>query len=404
MKQDRLENDCVHRRRIKVGIFSSSSLEFYGGGEVTVIELANSLTSMGYDITVYSDSAYNGIVRKSSSEIDMMLKCKHSKIEYQKRKNPLTPSFLFQPLPAIQSLRENDVNLMLLYRLPSRKYLKSIARNRSAKYLFLMHGVVFNQVVSRSLKVIFYQLYLRFVFSISSILYTYKQIFFQLFCEDDRLFLMKHGITHQNTYVIPTAVDFEQYEVGRNDTTFRIIFIGRLDRTQKGISLLLGIIRYIISQDFVNVEIAIIGSGPACTEIEQIASRHSSIKYLGFVTEEDKIKLLSESNLMMVTSNLEPFSIVTVEGLASGLPVVSTPVSGPISILTAGDDFGTISSFYVHKFMKPVLDYYSKWIEDKDSFYRDKIERRNKSKNLFDLPIMVKNYATMIDEVAMNTD
>ena len=387
-----------------MGIFSSSSLEFYGGGEVTVIELANSLISMGYDVTVYSDSTYNGVVRKSSSDVEKMLRCKHSKVDYLKRKNSLKPSFLFQPLPAVQYLRENDVNLILLYRLPTRKYLKSIARNPSIKCLFLMHGVVFNQVLSRSLKVIFYQLYLRIVFSHSSNLYTHKQIFFQLFCEDDRLFLLKHGIRHQNTYVIPNGVDFEQYEVGRNDTTFRIIFMGRLDKVQKGVSLLYEFIKFFITNDFVDVKIAIVGDGPASQEIERIASVSSKIGYFGFVSEEEKIKLLSQSNLMVVTSNIEPFSIVTIEGLSSGLPVVSTPVSGPRSILTAGDDFGKISGFRLQKFMKSVLYYYSKWREDKDAYFSDKIRRRNESKNLFDLTIMVKNYAAVIDAVVKNTD
>ena len=393
--------DGSYRDKVRVGIFSSSSLEFYGGGEVTVIELANSLSSMGYDVTVFSDSAYKGIVRKSPLEIEKMLKCKHSKVDYLGSKSFLNPSFLLQPLPAVQSLQENVVNLMLLYRLPSRKYLKTIAMIPSVKCIFLMHGLVFNKGHRKNLKISLYLFYLRTVFFINSSLFASKQIFFQLFCEDDRIFLLRHGVRRQNTYVTSTGIDYTQYEVGRNDTIFRMIFVGRLDKIQKGISLLLQVIKHVIAHAPTDVEIAIVGSGPACHEIEHIASMSSKIRYLGFVSEEEKIKLLSQCNLMIVTSNIEPFSIVTVEGLASGLPVVSTPVSGPRSILTAGDDFGTITSFYLHKFMKSVLNYYSKWQEDKDSFYRNKLKRRNESKNLFDRSVMIKNYAAMIDEVAV---
>ena len=175
------QRTCMQRPNARIGIFSSSSLEFYGGGEVTVIELANSLTSLGYDVTVYSDSAYKNIIRKPSAEIERMLNCKYKKIDYLRSKSFLLPSFLFQPLPPLSSLQENHVNLLLPYRLPTRKYLKSIGGNSLLKCLFLMHGIVLSQIYSKSFKVILYQMYLRANFSINSRLYANKQIFFQVF-------------------------------------------------------------------------------------------------------------------------------------------------------------------------------------------------------------------------------
>ena len=398
------DRTCTQQPNIRVGIFSSASLEFYGGGEVTVIELANSLTSLGYDVTVYSDSTSKNIIRKSSAEIERMLNCKHKKVDYLRNKSFLLPSFLFQPLPPISSLQENHVNLLLLYRLPTRKYLKSLGRNSSLKCLFLMHGIVLSQVNSKSFKVILYQMHLKTNFSINSRLYTNKRIFFQVFCDDDQGFLLRHGVKHQNMRVIPTGIDFSKYKVERNDNKFKIVFIGRLDKTQKGISLLLKVVKDIIVPRYQDMEIAIIGSGPALEDIRRIASRGTNIRCFGFVSEEEKIKLLSESNLMIVTSNIEPFSIAAVEGLASGLPIVSTPVSGPKSILNGDNGFGKISSFYKNQFLKAVLNYYSKWKDNKASYYHNKIERRKKSEKLFDLPIMIKSYADMIDEVIAHVD
>ena len=182
------------------------------------------------------------------------------------------------------------------------------------------------------------------------------------------------------------------------------MFIGRLDKTQKGISLLLKIAKDIVIHRYQDIEIAIIGSGPALEEIKRFASTGTNIKCFGFVSEEEKVKLLSQSNLMIVTSNIEPFSIVTVEGLASGLPVVSTPVSGPKSILNSDNDLGEISSFHQSEFLKAVLNYYSKWKDNKDSYHYNKIERRKKSEKLFNLPMMIKNYTDMIDEVIAHVD
>ena len=227
---------------------------------------------------------------------------------------------------------------------------------------------------------------------------------FKFFCDDDQKFLLRHDVRHQNICVIPIGIDFSQYKVERNDKTFKIVFIGRLDETQKGISLLLNIVKNVIVHSYQDMEIAIIGSGPALEEIKRVASTGTNIRWFGFVSEEEKIKLLSQSNLMIVTSNIEPFSIVTVEGLASGLPVVSTVVSGPKSILNRDNDLGEISGFKQSKFLKAVLNYYSKWRDNKDAYYHGKIERRKKSEKLFDLQMMIKKYADMIDEVITHVD
>ena len=84
------------------------------------------------------------------------------------------------------------------------------------------------------------------------------------------------------------------------------------------------------------------------------SSQRENVEFLGFISEERKREKLREANLLILTSNLEPFGLVILEGLASGLPCVATPVEGAMEILGRDQIFGTISSFDPDNFSRDV--------------------------------------------------
>ena len=81
------------------------------------------------------------------------------------------------------------------------------------------------------------------------------------------------------------------------------------------------------------------GAGPLRAQLEQRARELSlgeAVRFLGYVSPEDLPVYYRAADLFVLpTRSLEGFGLVTIEALASGTPVVGTPVGGTVEILTA---------------------------------------------------------------------
>ena len=384
------------RFKSRIGIYSSSSIVFYGGGEVIAIQVANHLVESGYNVTTYSDAKYKGRVRLPVSEINTILKSRHIFVPYESSGQLFIPAFLYQPLPSVEELNDNDVNLVFLYRLPRRSYLTNLVKKGKSKCVFLLHGIVFDQSDSGSLRVLLYQLYLKFLFKRNARLYNSSKFFFQLFSKSNRDFLLSNGINSQNIFIIPNGTDFKKYAVGRNDNEFIVIFLGRLNPLQKGLKLLKNIIYRTALLGKAGMAFSIVGTGPASGDLENLAASHNNVEYKGFISENEKVNQLSNANLLILTSNIEPFPLSVIEGLASGLPVVTTPVSGAVTMMSFSQNFGTVSAFDEDSFLSAILNYYDAWVQDKNSYHEKKIRRRELAADFFNLDKMLAGYESMI--------
>jgi glycosyltransferase involved in cell wall biosynthesis len=86
------------------------------------------------------------------------------------------------------------------------------------------------------------------------------------------------------------------------------------------------------------------GEGPLETALrEQVRSCgvEDFVRFVGYIPDEDLPSYYQMADLFILpTSELEGFGLVTVEALASGLPVLGTPVGGTREILTnLGSDY-----------------------------------------------------------------
>lgn len=123
---------------------------------------------------------------------------------------------------------------------------------------------------------------------------------------------------------------FERMEgsKGRENNTKRIIFIGGLT-PRKGVPYLLEALRIIKSKG--NFLLHIIGDGPFKEGYMKIAKDlgiNDTVIFHGKVSDEDKLRLLMESDFMVLPSLYESFGVVLLEAMACGKPVITTLSGG----------------------------------------------------------------------------
>lgn len=128
---------------------------------------------------------------------------------------------------------------------------------------------------------------------------------------------------------------FNSEKVVRCDNIFRFVACGafREDRV-KGFDILVD--AFASAQLPENVCLDIIGDGPDRPYIEsKIENNHltNKIRLLGVKTPDGVSDLLCNSDCFVLSSRFETFSIVVIEAMAKGLPVIATRCGGPETFL-----------------------------------------------------------------------
>jgi glycosyltransferase involved in cell wall biosynthesis len=111
------------------------------------------------------------------------------------------------------------------------------------------------------------------------------------------------------------------------ETPIRILFLGWLDR-EKGIFDLIDAFAELYKR-FSFLELNIAGEGEASRAARLRVKEHGlfgSVKFLGWVTGEQKINALSTATIFCLPSRFEGLPNAMIEAMAAGLPVIVTPV------------------------------------------------------------------------------
>lgn len=130
---------------------------------------------------------------------------------------------------------------------------------------------------------------------------------------------------------------FQTKKIERNDGCFKFISVGAL-RREKRFGFLVD--AFASCQFRENVKLDIIGEGDDRSVIEsriQIHGLGKQVSLLGMKTPEEVSTLLCQSDCFVLSSSTETFSIVLIEAMAKGLPVISTRCGGPESFVRDAD-------------------------------------------------------------------
>lgn len=145
------------------------------------------------------------------------------------------------------------------------------------------------------------------------------------------------GLTHKPITIIPNGINLSKYQASSHDAARKrktILYVGRLER-RKGVAYLLR--AFALLSQTSNVELVIAGDGPDKTKLSILANNLelSNVKFLGLVSEEQKLKLIAQADLFCSPALYgESFGIVLLEAMAAGLPIVAGNNPGYATVLT----------------------------------------------------------------------
>lgn len=141
----------------------------------------------------------------------------------------------------------------------------------------------------------------------------------------------------EKLYVIPNAVDPDPYTpTATDDETHEnhphIVFLAdHIER--KGITEFVAAIDALDEVDTEEFRVTIAGAGPLSSYAVAATERHPHVEYRGYVTEEEKCRLLGAASIFVLPTRAEGLPIGILEAMASGCAVVSTSVGAIPSIV-----------------------------------------------------------------------
>jgi glycogen(starch) synthase len=140
--------------------------------------------------------------------------------------------------------------------------------------------------------------------------------------------------------VIPNAIDATKYQISVDRGAVRqrygvgwgeklILCVGRLV-PQKGTEYFIRAIPR-IAKRYPEAKFIIVGEGWSRDILEaeaRASGQGRKIQFTGFASDQEVINLMTSADVLVVPSIYEPFGIVALEGMATGVPVVASQVGG----------------------------------------------------------------------------
>ena len=134
--------------------------------------------------------------------------------------------------------------------------------------------------------------------------------------------LIRRGIDPEKTFTIPTGFECQPLEdVPEGDF---ILSLGRLVKT-KGLKYMVEAMKDVDSK------LVICGKGPEMKNLQKQVAKEGledKVELRGYVSDEEKSRLMAECKLFVMPSLFESFGLAAVELMSHGKPLVCTNVNG----------------------------------------------------------------------------
>jgi glycosyltransferase involved in cell wall biosynthesis len=344
---------------MKVLIYTPISLEYYGGAEVAIINLAIELAKRDHKVYFVSGDMLSKEARIQREKLIRDLSKYGVKLIFIHETN-----FWFLDAPQIELLKLyrlfrlcdiiyfndcpgqlfHELTILLVSRLLKKPV---IAAHHDSVPLILNELRLYNGLRYVSLR---WPLLLLFD-AHHVVSKRYSEFLMKIGCR--RVFLIPNGVTllQENNYFKACTGD-----------KFNVIFVGRLS-SEKGIDYLCRIIKQFnekYSDIRHNVQFHIFGDGPLKGLVEILSKVYENVIYHGFLPHEKLPEFYANSHLLVMTSRLENMPLVVIEAQTFGLPTVAFKIPALQEILQ--EPFGRlIESENIETFVQSIKNYYDLW-------------------------------------------
>ncbi len=144
--------------------------------------------------------------------------------------------------------------------------------------------------------------------------------------------LRDRGMTAEQIEVVPNGVDLERLTPAGEDQRYHeptVLYLGRLKR-YKGVDIVLRAAAR-MREAGISFRLLIGGKGDFLRKLRDLSSRlglGDTVEFLGYVPEEEKLRVLQRSWIHVLTSPKEGWGISILEAAACGTPTVASHSPG----------------------------------------------------------------------------
>lgn len=131
-------------------------------------------------------------------------------------------------------------------------------------------------------------------------------------------------------------------EPPKKNENLTLMYLGRLKKTKNPESAIKIYLK--VKKIIKDTQLFIAGTGPLFDYLKEKYSNIDGIKFLGYISEEEKIKLIKQSHFLIVPSIREGWGQVVIQASALGTPAVGFKVNGLIDSIKDGQT-GFLVSF-----------------------------------------------------------
>ena len=208
----------------------------------------------------------------------------------------------------------------------------------------------------------------------------------------DRIKLIYNGILYKDNIPLVNLSNFIKVDFTNK---LIILYLGRLDESQKQISKLILSASKIRNKDFI---IIIAGTGPYKDYYVKLAESQGlsdKIIFTGFVTEDVKISLYKIADVFVQPSQNESFGLTTLEAMHYGDILLTTKNKGSVEIIN-----DKIDGLFIKADPTDIAEKIN-WIASLKESERDTLKQNAiKKSNYFNYNKMLSEYIKLIEELA----
>ena len=170
--------------------------------------------------------------------------------------------------------------------------------------------------------------------------------------------LVKTGIPAEKITVIANGINPDEYQSQSHRKAGQVAYVGRLV-FYKNLDTVIRAFRKVCDH-LPESRLVIAGKGPCEQSLKDLTLQlglQDNVIFPGRISDQEKVQLLAESQLMVQPSLVEGFGITVIESFCCGTPVLASNVM-PLPELVKDNDNGlTLPPFAVDRWAEALLDY-----------------------------------------------